>query len=160
MRRAIISLCISLVLIAIGTILCSFEFLKFDIVDSFDKANLTTKKMTYDLKLNGNNNLIDTLETQDNEIIYDNTLEVGNLRLEVTYYNELISVRNFTINEDGKNIFYIERYAYDDFNAFRKIFDVTIDGLKENNIFNYVEATKPKLKIYINEVDKEFVKIR
>ncbi len=160
MRRSIISLCVSIALIAVGTILCSFEFLNFKIVDNFEEANLSNKKMTYALKLNGDNNVIDTSETQDNEILYDDTLVAGNIRLEVIYYDELISIRNYTINENNENIFYIERYALDDFKAFRRIFRATIDGLKKNNIYDYPNAIKPKLKIYINESDKDFVKIR
>ncbi len=97
MKRSIISICVAFAFIIVGSVLCSFEFLNFDIVDKFEDSDLTTDKAVYNLKLNGDNNIVDTTHTLNNIIEHDTTLEVGNIRLEVTYYNELMNIKNFSM---------------------------------------------------------------
>jgi hypothetical protein len=160
MKRYIINLTISFVLIVFGIILSIFELLDFSIKDRFDDQTLSSKTGSYDFIINKELIEIDTSAIGKSDIIYNNNITPGSLKVEVTYYNNLLEIDKFSLVRNDREIVYFALDKVDDFNTAKKLIKITLDGLKKKTLYNYAEAVLPEIRIYINKVDSDSIMVR
>lgn len=160
MRRYMITLGISLILIMAGVTLTIYEFMDFDIVDDFNSKSLSKETVVYNFKTSNVVTNIDTSFTNKANIIYDDNIAPGNIKISVNYYDDIINIESQSIRNDYYNLVKIEADGTGDFETISEVFKLTIEGLKNQEIYNYAKALRPTVKVYINKADRDIVKIR
>lgn len=150
----------SFIFIMLGIVFTVAEALEYSIVDDFDADTLSKKVLAYDMTLNNKVTQIDTTSCEA-FIVYDNSIKTGNIKLVITYYDELIKINEFSVKQSNNDIIYVEADETEDgLRVARELARATVEGLKQKQIYNYTEAIRPHIKVVINEADKESVKIR
>jgi hypothetical protein len=160
MRKNIVILTLSFFLIIFGCVITVSEVVDYEVKDNFDDGTLTLMTNTYDLTLNNNTLDITTTFTEEPSIIYDNSMDKGDVKIKVTYYNELMNIDKFVITKTSGDTANISTDDTNNFDAVKKMISVTLNGLRHKEVYNYVSALKPTVKVFINEADKDAVKIR
>ena len=160
MRKYIITLTMSFFLIIFGAILTVSEVLDFNISDTFNDESFSTKTLSYDIKLDNTATEVDTDFTKTPVIIYDNTMASGSMKLTVTYYDDFIAIDKFSLTRNHNDVIYITADGNEDFRTVKKLIQLSINGLKNQEVYNYETALRPDVQIIINEADKDLVKIR
>lgn len=160
MRKYVASLIISFFLVMFGIFLTISEVLNFKIVDKFDNNVLAKYTKTYDIEIAKPKIEINASQTNEPTVVYDNTLEKGKMKLVVTYYNEIMDIDKYVLVNDDTDVLYVDIDEIEEFRTVKKLIEVTIEGLKEDTIYNYEKAIRPDLNVIINEADKDVVKIR
>lgn len=160
MKKNIVILILSFFLIMFGMVLTVSEVVNFEVKDDFNDSTLTTMTTSYDFNLSGKSLDINTNFTKEPSVIIDNSLDKGTIKIKVTYYNELISINKFLISNENGNTLNINVEDTQDFDTVKKLIGVTLTGLRQNEVYNYANALKPTVNVYINDADKAAVKIR
>jgi hypothetical protein len=157
MKKYFISLIVAFSLIIIGGIASFYEALDFKVVNHFTDSDFSERTMTYDLKSNTNKVVINTFFKGDASISYDNTITPGNYKILITYYSEVLYIDKYSTIENNIEYIDFDITGKEDFDTFKKFINITIDGLKNKNIYNYENALAPSIKVYINETDRNKV---
>lgn len=160
MTKNIVVLTLSFFLIIFGAVLTVSEVVDYDVKDNFDEGTLTTMTTTYDLTLKNDKLDVDTYFTLEPSIVYDNSIDKGTVKIKVTYYNELMSIDKVMITRTRGDIIDIRVNDTNNFDSVKKIVSLTLNGLRNKEVYNYVNALKPTVVVFINEADKDAVKIR
>ncbi len=92
------------------------------------------------------------------EIIVDPSLEDYRTKLEVTYYNEYVTVaKNVKTYDTYNNIYFSISNVRNSFNWKRDIKEKLIKQLNRKEIFNYSLLDDVTVKIYVNETTKNLI---
>jgi hypothetical protein len=155
MKKHFITLIIAFCFVIAGIITMAFETLEFSISDIFVDTNLNKRTVTYNLtKLKDKVEIIAPLNNNIS-IAYDNDIPAGNYKIVVTYYKDLLSIDKSNLIDDNNEIVYISVDDHSNFETFKQLIDITIEGLKNKVLYNYAMALTPEVKVYINEADKD-----
>lgn len=93
------------------------------------------------------------------EVIVDPNLEDYKSKLEVTYYNEYVTVEKKVRTYDSyNNIYFSIDNVRDSFNWKRDIKEKLIKQLSRKEIFNYGLLDDVTVKIYVNETTKDLIR--
>lgn len=160
MKKNIILIFIAFCLMALGINLMVYEIMDFNISNTFKDGTFTKKVSTYEFKKIKNEVEIIVENDKNAYIEYDNSLEKDNYKIVVTYFNELFEIGKILTTKDDKEHIYINYNNKSNFSSIKKVIDVTIDGLKKNEVYNYYNAFSPVVKVYINEENKNDFRIR
>jgi hypothetical protein len=155
MKKYFISLIVGLCFIFFGAIISFYEALDFKVVDKFADNSFSEKTITYDLKNINNSVIISTPYISNASLEYDNSITTGNYKIIITYYNEMFNIDKYSQAEDNTEYVDIDMDSKDDFETFKKLINVTINGLKDKKVYNYSKSLSPTIKVYINESDKD-----
>ena len=92
------------------------------------------------------------------EYIIDEKIPENKIKLEVSYYDELIDVGYYINSNDYGN--YIDLYTIDNskYNSGWKVYNLIIDNLKENKIYNYNLLYNYNCKVYASESTMNLLK--
>jgi ABC-type multidrug transport system fused ATPase/permease subunit len=151
------ALIVSVLSLIIGVVLFIDNLFKFNYPDGLDKSRFINTNETTIINIDKKSEIT----AVDGNITFevDNNLIDNEILVEVSYYDELIDV--VIERYDGKDTNYILLYPTDDninFKTVRYFYESALEDLKSNNIFNYEDLRKFKVKIFCNEKTKELLK--
>lgn len=138
-------------LIGIGTGITVIEFASTEFIDEAPKSKyeLTTKNYEYEIS----DNLIIQSYHNITETKVDESL-TDKVKLEITYYDDLMRVQPFENNIYDFNS--IEIWANAKWN--KNIFKIFTDNLKEKKIYNYNDLFEYKVTVYTSSANIEKLK--
>lgn len=99
------------------------------------------------------------IDADEIEYIVDNSIEDNNIRVEVEYYPTFTNVGYYEKN-NGKNYDYINLYLIGNFeyNSGLDLYNLVIDNLKNNKIYDYELLFESNTKIYASEMTMNLIK--
>lgn len=159
MKRYFIAFTLAFFLITFGIFLTAIEISNFKIIDELTNTSLEVKTSTYDLNLTKDTTRILISPYKKPVINYTNDIEQGKIKIVINYFNELVKVKKLTTTNDDNEIIYILADNKNNLSAGQKIVKMTIDGLKDKQIYNYKKGLLPNVQVFINENDKDIVKV-
>ena len=160
MKKNIILIFIAFCLMALGINLMVYEIMDFDIAKNFKDGAFTKKVCTYEFKKVKKDVEIIVANDRNAYIQFDNSLEKDNYKIVVTYYKDFFKIdKLFTTRDDTEQI-YIKYSNKKDLKNIKKVIGVTIDGIKNKEVYDYHNAFSPVVKVYINEENKDDFRIR
>jgi len=162
MKKHIIVFIVSIVLIMAGSIWTVYEVFDYKLASNFKDSAFTTKTVSFETSITKAKVLVNANHYGKINIIKNDTIITGTVKIEVTYFNQLFNV-NYSSRIDDNNQSLLLTFNHADeeenFNNFRRILDVTIDGLKNKTIYNYGKAFRPTIEVFVNSSDLNVVKI-
>ena len=162
MKKHIIIFVISIVLIIAGSIWTVYEVFDYKLASNFKDNAFTTKTVTFETSITKAKVIVKTGHYGEIKITKNDTIVTGTVKIEVTYFNQLFNV-NYSSRIDDNNqsllLTFNNADEEENFNNFRRILDITIDGLKNKTIYNYEKAFRPTIEVFVNSSDLNVVKI-
>lgn len=152
-----LSLLVSIMVLVLGIIFFISNLFSFNYPKSIEDSLFVATNDTTMIDIDNATNIT----TISGDVVYeiDSNLKDNQLLLEVSYYDEFIDIK--IEHYKGKDSNYILLYPFDDNTDFKMIkyfYEITLEDLKNNNIFNYNELRQFKVKIFCNEKTKELLK--
>ena len=142
------------VFLVFGGILVVDTVTRFNYYDSLPNNSFEQKTVVYNEQIN-HDTYIHT-EYGKKEIIVNNDLADGEIKIEVIHYNDLTKVRKVNYYYDNNNTINIS-IDYIGMNR-RNLFDLVINDLKNERVYNYSYFFKGDMKIYANEKTVDLIK--
>jgi hypothetical protein len=124
----------------VGVALTVSEVFDFTVKNDFNNAELTKKAQVYDITKTTKLMDISTDNTKDPTIVYDDTITAGNVRIIVTYYNTFIDITKDSTFLNDREVVYIDADGITHFNNIKKFINISIEGLKHKEVYNYEKA--------------------
>ncbi|MFA5407635.1 MAG: hypothetical protein WC343_02570 [Bacilli bacterium] len=159
MKKVIINIIIAFLLIIFGIAVTVSETLDFTTSNTLDGTTFSKKELIYDVELNETLTTINTSFSHDPTIVYDDSILSGSMKIVISYYDDFVVLNKYSLNNDSELLINIDATQINKWDIMKDFVNMTIDGLKEKRIINYSSALKPDVTIYINQVDKNIVKI-
>lgn len=160
MKKYVFFIVMSLFLIIFGFVLTLTEIIDFKIADSFNDKTVSKKEMHYQLEITSPSVVIDSTGLNKVDIIYDDDVKAGTIEIGVTYYNDLVKIEKYNLTDNNSDVISIVTEGIFNKKSAKEFFEVTIEGLKDKEVYDYYSALKPNLKILVNSADEDIVKIR
>ncbi|MDD2203247.1 MAG: hypothetical protein PHT75_02890 [Bacilli bacterium] len=160
MKKHIFTIVISLFVIMFGFLLTITEIIDFKFVNTFNSEVVSISEKSYQFDITSPSVIIDSRNLNEVDIEYDEDIQVGTIKIKATYYDDFVIIEKIDSIENNSDLISIVTEGVSNKRAIKKYIDLTIEGLKEKEIYNYYQALKPNLKIMINNEDADIVKIR
>lgn len=162
MKKHIIILVIAFLLIIAGSIWTFYEVFDYKLTSDFKNNVFTTKTVNFETSINKAKVFVSTNRFGKIKITKNDEIIAGTIKIKVTYFNQLFNVNySSMIDKNEQSLLLTFNHADEEevFNNFRRIIDITIDGLKNKVIYNYKKALRPTIEIFVNSNDLNVVKI-
>ena len=147
----VFSLIIALIFIVVGTIMTIQFVTGINYIDKAPKMRNDTKEYIYNI------NEPTEFDVDDGQSVIeiDNSLNDGEVKIEVNYVYDYVTVNKFEhTNEEGyKEIIF---YSKNIMNG-KKVYDMIIDNLKNNKFYDYEKLSDINVKIRCNDKTKSLV---
>lgn len=159
MKKHFVTMTISFICIILGIIITVYEGMNFTIMDDFTDSGIHTKTISYDVKVEPGIIEIHSTFTKEPTIAFDNDLSANDVKIDITYYDRFMNISNSNYSSSDNNAIFINAYSKDSYETIKKYVLLTFDGLKKDILYNYEQALRPDIKITINEINKDDIKI-
>ena len=149
MKKYIITIILGFIILSCGGARLTLEIMNYDYVDGLPTSVVaTTDIFSYDV--NDRNIYFDN-KNDNIEYIIDDTLNVGTIKVKVSYYDKINSIKEIDSIINGNRVITynkVEKVA--DFKYFYNLF---IDNLKDKKIYNYTAFNNIAISVYMNSED-------
>lgn len=159
MNKYLVTMTISFICIILGIMITVYEGMSFTFIDDFTDSGIQTKTMSYGVKVESGVIEIKTTFTKEPMIVFDNNLSANDVKVDITYYDRFMNVSNYSHGSASGNRISINAYSKGNYETIRGYIRLTFDGLKKEILYNYEQALRPDIKITINEINKDDIKI-
>ena len=162
MKKHIIIFIVSIVLIMAGSIWTIYEVFDYKLANNFKEDAFTTKTVSFEASITKAKVFVHADRYGKINITKNDEISIGTVKIEVTYFNQLFNVNYSSMIDDNNQSLLLSFNHVDEeenFNNFKRILDVTIDGLKNKTIYNYGKAFRPTINVFVNSSDLNVVKM-
>lgn len=156
-RNHFFALCISIISLIIGGVLFVDDLVGYNYPKTLEESNFKVTVETLNVDIEKETALISL--DGELELIVDNSILDNKLVFEATYYDSFtdIILQTYVNKEENQIVIYTEPDEYT-VSTYMEIYNNVVEDLKNNNIFNYNELSKYKIKVYCNEKTKELIR--
>ncbi len=151
-RSYLLAVMLSVLVFITGIFITINDFSKFQYPNNLDLSSIKITEEEKTIELNDVDSRI-YVNNGDYEVLLDNNLIDGEIRVVVNYYDQYIDVNYY--QEEKNNVNYLVfDYKLDDKITYSNITENVIKDLKKGYIFNYSNVKKIKVKVYANDRTK------
>ena len=151
-RSYLLAIMLSVLVFITGIFITINDFSKFQYPNNLDLSSIKITEEEKTIELNDVDSRI-YVNNGDYEVLLDNNLIDGEIRVVVNYYDQYIDVNYY--QEEKNNVNYLVfDYKLDDKITYSNITENVIKDLKKGYIFNYSNVKKIKVKVYANDRTK------
>jgi uncharacterized membrane protein len=145
---------IGMILLVFGSVLAVDTVVNLTYYDSLPNNNFEQKTVTYNEKINTKTYILN--DTGTKEVVVNNDLEDGEIRIEVTYHNELVKVnkKTYSYNSNSTINISVEPIRLNK----RNLVDLVINELKKDRVYNYTKLFQGNIVIYANDNTIDLIK--
>ena len=155
-KSNIFQICVSSIIVFTGLFISIYNLNSFKTVKTLEGSVIKEKIEDITLKLDSLNTKI-YISKGDYEFIVDDSIEVDNIKVEATYYDDYVDVV-YNQQKEGDNYYLIFKTNKDKKINNRLVISNIYKDLKNGYLFNYSNVNNIKLKIYGNESTIEALK--
>lgn len=146
---------ISLVFVAVGFILTIHMVLNIEYLEVLPNNYFNKNTNEYEFKINKET----IIRADEIEYIVDNSIKNNEIKVEVEYYPDFTNIGYYEENT-LENYNYIGLYTIGNlkYNSGLNAYNLIIDNLKDNKIYNYSLLFDSNTKVYANELTMNLIK--
>lgn len=141
-------LIIGMMFITVGS-LFTFDYISsIKYYDKLPEIGYSKKTMTYKEHINDDKIVINY--SDDVKLLVDNELRDNEVVIDVSYYDEYVSINKDIYRDSNKETTYIDFHIHDHVH-FRKVINDIIEQLKNREIYQYQSLFDIDIVVYVNE---------
>jgi hypothetical protein len=160
MSRYIITFAFGCFLFVIGMTITAFNLYNYEYSNDLSDVDIILSEETLVEKLN-NEEFIIKPDYAKVVINSNNTYSSGEIEVRVSYYNPYVGIKKEVVSYNDKKILTIElENKIDNFTDLKYAYDIGVEKLKEQKIYNFSKLFRPIIDVYVNNIDSKYVKIR
>lgn len=159
MKKHLISLIVGCIFFGIGITMTILNVFDYDYINSFSDSKIKQSTLIFNDTIN-NKNFFVAADASKANLVTDDKLAAGNIKIVVKYYGDFTRAIKRIEETPNYKLFKIDiDFNINNFEQTKKLFNVTIDALKDKKIYNYSALLKSDVTVYCNSADSNYVKI-